>query len=79
MIQRCKNAKEAWNILQLQEIEKAKSSMMIVFKSKFKNLKMEKNEFVSDFSSQLNALAQKARVQILPYSGGVLRLYNLAN
>lgn len=53
--------------------------MMIVFKSKFKNLKMEKNEFVSDFSSQLNALAQKARVQILPYSGGVLRLYNLAN
>lgn len=41
--------------------------MIFFFKSKFENLKMEENESVSDFNSQLNALAQEAGAQILPY------------
>ena len=60
--------KKSVGILQLQGTEKAKSSKMIFFfKSKFENLKMEENESVSDFNSQLNALAQEAGAQILPY------------
>ena len=41
--------------------------MIFFFKSKFENLKMEENESVSDFNSQLNALAQEAGAQILQY------------
>ena len=69
LIQGCKNAKEAWDILQLhfEGTEKVKSSRIDFFKSKFENLKMEEHESVSDFSSQLNALAQEARVLGMEY------------
>ncbi|WZZ70033.1 hypothetical protein YC2023_081403 [Brassica napus] len=69
LIQGCKNAKEAWDILQLhfEGTEKVKSSRMDFFKSKFENLKMEEHESVSDFSSQLSALAQEARVLGMDY------------
>ncbi|KAL0715995.1 hypothetical protein Bca4012_065317 [Brassica carinata] len=40
---------------------------MDFFKSKFENLKMEEHESVSDYSSQLSALAQEARVLGMEY------------
>ena len=69
LIQGCKDAKEAWDILQLhfEGTEKVKSSNMDFFKFKFENLKMEEHESVSDFSSQLSALAQEARVLGMEY------------
>lgn len=46
---------------------KVKSSQMSFFKSKFENLKMEEHESTSDFSSQLSALTQEARIIIKDY------------
>ncbi|XP_010484727.1 PREDICTED: uncharacterized protein LOC104763000 [Camelina sativa] len=62
LIQRCETAKEAWDILQIhyEGTTKVQSSKKDMLASRFENLKMEEHESISDFSSNLSALAQEA-------------------
>ncbi|XP_013617136.1 PREDICTED: uncharacterized protein LOC106323584 [Brassica oleracea var. oleracea] len=64
---KCEKEMSKYNAKALCGTEKVKSSRMDFFKSKFENLKMEEHESVSDFSSQLSALAQEARVLGMEY------------
>lgn len=63
LIQGCTNAKEAWDILQtnFEGTEKVKSPRINFLSTRFENVKMKEHESISDFSSQLSALAQEAR------------------
>ena len=51
----------------LKELRRLRIQAWIFFKLKFENLKMEEHEYVSDFSSQLSALAQETRVLGMEY------------
>ncbi|XP_010418802.1 PREDICTED: uncharacterized protein LOC104704403 [Camelina sativa] len=62
LIQGCETAKEAWDILQThyEGTTKVQNSRKDMLASRFKNLRMEEHDSISDFSSKLSALAQEA-------------------
>lgn len=64
LVQGCKTAKEAWDILQkhFEGTTKVKRSQVDLLASNFENLRMEEHESIADFSAHISSIAQEVQV-----------------